>query len=228
MPNLNKLSREEFKKLTETLIGIEIFAPSDDDLALIQKAEKLGYVENNEYTKAGYDALIYCHHKTLASASFKTQDGYTLERTLDNQACWTDGDMIFDVDEYTGLPMDSTEEALEGKLTVKLPINIEIDGESLDLQAVIQKTVDWNEHHFPQWALVIDESTELKLNKYTNKAFLTELLSNFALPDTGLSGEIELTNDDITYQGQYTVTSIDAGLEELLGFASEQSNALTI
>lgn len=228
MSNINKLSRKEFNKLSDAIISVDVFAPSNDDLELIAKAEKLGYVKDNQYTSDGLTALKFSYQKTLASATFQTQDGLTLERTLNNPACWTDGVNIFDIDEDSGLPLDNTDEPLEGNLTVKLPINIEVEGDSLDMQAVITKVVDWNEHHFPQWELNIDESTELKLSKYTDKEYLTEIIATFAAPDTGLSGEIEFSKDDVTYTAQYTITSIDKGLEDLLDIAPEVSHNMTM
>lgn len=217
-----KLSHSEFKKLTKTLIAVHNDDPSEEDILLIKKAESLGYVTNNEYTKAGYNALILCNQLKQPSATFVTEDGYTLKRIIESPPCWTNDDQTFLVDEDTGLPMGHDDEPLEGKLTLKLPLVLDVNNEKLDMQVIITKIVDWHEHHFPSWELVIDESTEEKLNKYTDKVFLTELIACFSAPDYGLVAEIELEKDDISYKANYTITTVDAALNGLLNIADEQ------
>lgn len=226
MSSNNKLSLDEFKRLTESLIAIDVFTPSDDDLSLIAKAEKLGYVKDNEFTQAGYDALIECNKKTEPSASFVTQDGYKLHRNNEYHPCWTDNDLVFAIDEENGLPMDDVDETLEGLLTLRMPLELKVEDETFNLQAVVSKIVDWNEHHFPHWDLVIDETTEKALNQYTDKAFLTELLSTFAVHEDGLEGEIELGKHSITYQASYTLTTPDVAFNDLLDIAPDNPSAM--
>ncbi len=228
MTNNLKLSHSEFKKLTKTLIAIHKQALNEEDTLLIKKAESLGYVANNEYTKAGYNALIFSNQMKQPSATFVTQDGYTLTRKNESPACWTDDDLTFVVDEDTGLPMGHDEEPLEGKLTLNLPFVLNVDNEKLNMQFIITKIVDWHEHHFPTWDLVVDESTEEKLNKYTDKVFLTELIACFSAPDYGLTADIELGKDHINYQANYTITTVDPALNDLLNIAPEQGLTMTM
>lgn len=228
MTNNLKLSHSEFKKLTQTLIAIHKQALNEEDALLIKKAESLGYVANNVYTKAGYKALILCNQMKQPSATFVTQDGYTLTRKNESPACWTNDDLTFVVDEDTGLPMGDDDDPLEGTLTLKLPFVLNVNNEKLDMQVIITRVVDWYEHHFPQWELVADETTEEKLNKYTDKVFLTELIACFSAPDYGLTADIELGKDDIIYQANYTITTVDPALNDLLNIAPEQGLTMTM
>jgi len=54
------------------------------------------------------------------------------------------------------------------------------------------------------------------------------LIACFSAPDYGLTADIELGKDHINYQANYTITTVDPALNDLLNIAPEQGLTMTM
>ena len=221
------LSISELKEVNEIMNRFHIAKPIER--ALVRRADELGYVSQMSYSQVGWlDNGLLRYKNKLAfndyQATFVTDDGYTLKMELDEigTVCWTDGDMTFDSEEKTSLPVDETGNVLDGELNVNVPLSLTINYRTLDAQLCLRSAVSVDAP-----VSVLSESLQFLTEEESKKADSLFDVQSFAYQMASVPfSELEIEGE---YENvAYTLKKPSEAFLALLDTNDEPNSTLTL